>query len=496
MLKFEANQLNFYSQLYNKIPKNHILKQINSAISLSFVNELLKDSYCNNFGRPAKEPEMMMRILILQYLYNLSDERIMEELQVNLAYMWFIGVNPDSTLPHPSLLSKFRTTRLQDVSLDEVITEIIRQCIKKGIIKDTTGLSIDSTHVEANTVKKMPERIMKNLAKKIFKAMGKEEYQIPDYTQIEDKKEAKRVMKEYLEEVIEKADETAQDEVKEAKEVLDSELFIEQKGIRSLIDKDARIGHKSQTQDFFGYKMEYCQTSENELITAVTVKNGAYVDGTEFKKLYELSQKSGLKIDKFLGDKAYFKIKIIDRLEEDNVKAYIPVSACSYRVDEELYKYNKDSDQWFCIAGNETVRKINTDNRLVYVFERQKCRECPCRERCIGKSKQIGKRLKIGINAPKYYEYSQLNKSKEFKKEYKKRARIEGKNAEMKRFHGLVRAKGYGLRSMEIQAKLTAIAVNLKKIGRIFSSIFLKISYYLVKNKKSFRKFILNDFLM
>ena len=57
MLKSEAHQLNFLSVLYNKIPEKHILKRINSAISLSFINELLKDSYCSNFGRPAKEPD-------------------------------------------------------------------------------------------------------------------------------------------------------------------------------------------------------------------------------------------------------------------------------------------------------------------------------------------------------------------------------------------------------------------------------------------------------
>ena len=87
MLKSEVHQLNFMSILYNKIPENHILKLINSAISLSFVNDLLKDSYCSNFGRPAKEPEMMMRILMLQKLYNLSDENVMDELSVNLAYI-------------------------------------------------------------------------------------------------------------------------------------------------------------------------------------------------------------------------------------------------------------------------------------------------------------------------------------------------------------------------------------------------------------------------
>lgn len=499
MLKFEANQLNFYSQLYNMIPKNHILKQINSAISLSFVNELLKDSYCSHFGRPAKEPEMMMRILILQYLYNLSDERVIEELQVNLAYKWFIGVNPDSELPHPSLLSKFRTTRLQEVSLDEVITEIVRQCIEKGIIKDTTGLSIDATHIEANTVKKMPERIMKSLAKKIFKATGKENQEIPDYEQIEDPKEAKEVMKKFLENVIEETEDKELPEVKEAEEVLNSDLFIEQRGIRSLIDKDARVGHKSQTQNFFGFKMEFSQTTENELITAVNVEDGAYVDGSEFNKIYEQTIKSGLNIDEFYGDKAYFKIGIIDKLEEENIKAYIPVSACSYRVDEELYSYNKDSDQWFCINGNETVkRKECKDKRnkyLKYSFKRENCRNCPHRDICIGKRKEIAKQLKIGINAPKYYEYSQFNKTEEYLEKYKKRARIEGKNAEMKRFHGLARARGYGLESVATQAKLTAIAVNLKKIAKLFSlnnTYILKIFIIVRKKFSEYKKLIRN----
>ena len=480
MLKLEAHQLDFSSILYNKIPKNHILKLINSAISLNFVNEMLKDSYCSNFGRPAKEPEMMMRILILQKLYNLSDERVIEELSVNLAYMWFIGINPDDEIPHASLLSKFRTTRLKEVHLDEVITEIVRQCIEKKIIPDTTGISDDATHIEANTIKKTPERIMKHLARKIFKSIGKEDYEIPNYEQIEDHKETKKIMKEYLENVIEenKENENASKSVEEAKEILYSPLFIEQKGIRSLIDKDARVGHKTSTENFYGYKAEYCMTTDGEIITAVDVKNGANVDGQNFEELYNRTIKSGLKINKFYGDKAYFKINIIKKLEKEKIEIYIPTNPCTYRVDEELYKYNKDSDQWFCKNGNETVEvkqiTTNTGIQLKYKFKKEQCKLCPYRDECIGTKKVITKILKVGQNAPKYYEYNQFNKTEKFKQEYKKRARIEGKNAEMKRFHGLARANGYGLTAVSKQAKLTAIAVNLKKIAKLFSMNFNK----------------------
>ncbi len=290
-------QGSFYTGLYHIIPKDHILKRINAAISLSFINELLTDRYCKNFGRPAKEPEMMLRIQIIKYLYNLSDEQLIQELTVNLAYKWFIGLNPEDPLPETSLLAKFRTQRLKDISLDTIITEIIRQCIAKGIINSSSGIAIDTTHIEANTIKKVPERIMKQLAKNIFKAMEQEEYAIPDYTQIEDHVEAKQVMKDYLEDLIEQVEEDTSEAViqatEKAQEILASDLFIEQKGIRSLVDKDARVGYKSKTRSFYGYKAEICQTTDGSLITSVTVEPGSYVDGSNFKDHLEETIQAG-----------------------------------------------------------------------------------------------------------------------------------------------------------------------------------------------------------
>ena len=477
--KNEGKQLNFYSVLYQNIPENHILKTINSAISFEFINEMLKDSYSKNLGRPAKEPEMVAKLLILQELYGLSEIKVIEETQINLAYMWFIGINPGDKLPHPSLLSKFKELRLKDVTLDDILTEVVRQCVEKGIVKAEDGVSIDATHIAANTVKKVPERIMKILAKKIFKAMEQTDYEIPDYTQIEDHNEAKRVMKEYLEDVMDEADERAKDEVEKAKEIIESPLFIEQKGIRSTVDTDARVGYKTKTDSFFGYKAEFTMTTASQIITAVSVHNGAYVDGTDFDGLYELTKKAGIDVDAIFGDKAYFKKAILDILQRDGVKAYIPVSASSYHINEELYSYNKDSDQWFCVRGNMTIsKKLKTTNRkdrgettnYEYTFDKTGCIGCPLREECIKKANTKAKKLAVGTNASEYYEHSQWAKTDEFIEEYKKRASIESKNSELKRFHGLARAKGFGLRSVSIQAKLAALAVNLKRIATLVSS--------------------------
>ena len=137
MLKDKNMQLSFYSLLYFKIPENHTLKLIKDAVDFSFINQLLEDSYCKYYGRPAKEPELMIKLLVLQYLYNLSDVRVIEDASLNLAYMYFLDINPEEELPHPSLLAKFRVHKLQDVTLDEIIIEIVNQCVKKGIIKSS-----------------------------------------------------------------------------------------------------------------------------------------------------------------------------------------------------------------------------------------------------------------------------------------------------------------------------------------------------------------------
>jgi len=486
MLRNEMKQLTFYSSLYEKIPENHLLKRIEKSVDFSFINEMLSEQYCAHFGRPAKEPEMMLKLLFLQYLYQLSDVRVIEEASYNLAYLWFLGLNPEDKLPDASLLSKFRTQRISETTLDEMITEIVRQCVEKGIIKGD-GISIDTTHIEANTIKKVPERVMKHLAKRIFKALEKDTGEIPetvntnipDYKQIEDHKQAKAVMKEYLEEVISEAKEVSgeftQKAIDEAEEVLSDEKFILQKGQRSLSDKDARVGNKSKTSQFFGYKGEIVMTTDERIITAAEVHSGEYVDGKESKKLFEQTTASGMNVNEVFGDKAYFRKDILKHIEEMQAIGYIPVSASVYKIDEELFSYNKDSDQWFCCMGNHTVSKKRTkrmargkpEEIYSYLFKKEQCTDCPHRSECMGKSKNKARKLRVALSAPLFYEISQWQKQPEFKEKYKKRAAHEWKNGEMKRFHGMAKARGFGLRSVAIQVKLTAIAVNLKRIAAI-----------------------------
>ena len=487
MLRPNQSQTNFFSILYDRIPEDHLLKRIASAVDFSFINELVADSYCATFGRPAKEPELMAKLCILERLYNLSDVKVIEEANCNLAYLWFLGLNPDDPLPDPSLLAKFRTQRLKDISLDEILTEIVRQCVDKGIIKGTT-LAVDATHTEANCKKQVAERIMRHLAAKIFAALEADhggklpegtDTNILNYQDFENPKESKRIMKERLEKTIEAAKPHAglvtRKVIDEVEEILSDEKFVLQKGLRSLVDPDARVGYKSRTDSFFGYKSEYTMITEERIITAVDVHDGAYVDGTGFHELLERTEDAGVKVEAVTGDKAYFRKDILEELEQKKIESIIPVSAVVYHVNEDLFSYNKDSDEWFCRMGNRTVKKKQRLRKsqagepllyFTYTFDKEGCKDCPHREECMMRESG-GRRLIISENTPAYYQESQRQKKLEFKEKYKRRASQEWKNAEMKRFHGLARARGWGLRSVVFQAKFTAIAVNLKRIANL-----------------------------
>ncbi|KGP91094.1 transposase [Pontibacillus chungwhensis BH030062] len=485
----QNKQASLYSILYDKIPENHTLKRINEAIDFSFINDLLEDSYSKYYGRPAKEPELMVKLLVLQYLYDLSDERLIEEASLNLAYLYFLGINPEDELPDPSLLSKFRVHRLGDSLLDEILETINRQCVEKGIIK-CSGLTIDTTHTRAHTFQATPERVMKRLAKKIYRNLDEEngsipeelDQDIPNYKEIEDHREAKQTMKSHLEKTMKQVEEAVElknhpktkSVIENAKEILEDPKFLQSKGVRSIVDQEARVGHKSKTKRFFGYKTEYMMTTEERIITAVHVENGAYVDGKAFDELLDKTKKCGLTIKEFFGDKAYFRKPILESIESLGAIPYIPVSEMAYKIDEDRFSYNKDSDEWFCDQGNKTIRKDHKVRKcgkqsLKYYFERETCRSCPLRNECIT-ANTVAKIMEVGVNTPALYSYSQRQKSDEFKEKYRKRACQEWKNGEMKNFHGLDCARWYSRLSMSKQAKLTAIAVNLKRIGKILSS--------------------------
>jgi IS5 family transposase len=149
MLRAKSSQLSFYgSHIYDRvIPKDHFLKLLDKAIAFSFVNELCRGAYIPDFGRPAYKPEMMFKILFLQFLYDVSDRRIEEEVNFNLVLKWFVGLAIDESPPDSSSLTRFRD-RLGEERFAQIFNQIVELAREKGLVSDRLSI-VDSTDVKA-----------------------------------------------------------------------------------------------------------------------------------------------------------------------------------------------------------------------------------------------------------------------------------------------------------------------------------------------------------
>jgi len=149
MLKTKSSQISFYGDhIYDRvIPEDHFLKLLDRAVDFSFVDQLCRDAYNPDMGRPAYAPEMMFKILFLQFLYDISDRRIEEELNFNLVLKWFTGLAIDEYPPDATSLTRFRE-RLGVKRFTSIFNQIVSMAREKGLISNRLSI-VDSTHVKA-----------------------------------------------------------------------------------------------------------------------------------------------------------------------------------------------------------------------------------------------------------------------------------------------------------------------------------------------------------
>ena len=88
---------------------------------------------------------MMFKIMFLKRMYDMSDEVLVDNLGYNMAFKYFIGLDPEDNTIDPSLLTKFRKTRITEDILEEMQAETMRQAIEKGLVK-SRAIIVDSTH--------------------------------------------------------------------------------------------------------------------------------------------------------------------------------------------------------------------------------------------------------------------------------------------------------------------------------------------------------------
>lgn len=473
-------KLSLYSGLFDLIvPGDHLLRKIKEHVDFSFVNAMLRKQYCEKYGRPAKEPEMMFKLLFLKKIYDLSDERLIGSAQTDMAYKYFLDLDPEDELIDSSLLTKFRKTRITQDILEEMLRETIRQAAEKGLIK-TTAIIVDSTHTNAavrpKTVPQVLRELSKQLRREIYREMVELSEKFPEKpsvaAELADEIEYSRQLLESVKaEVLQSEKPALIDLYERIKELLDTDRIRE---IRSKNDEDARFGHKAADSTFFGFKNHLAMTEER-LIVGIEVTHGGEPDGKQLPTLLEKSINNGIEVKEIIGDMAYVSEKNLGVCEENGVtlfaKTNSAVASAAATPLDAGFSFNKDAGLLQCPAGELAMRvdkraAKNGNTYMGYVFSIVKCRKCPLRERCrVGSSK--ARCYSVTEPSEKNRDRLAFEASEAFRERMGVRHRIEEKNGEMKSVHGLDRADSVGLASMRLQTYFTAFVVNVKRIVKL-----------------------------
>lgn len=143
------------------MPKNHILRIIDKAIDFSFIYEEVKEMYSPlDSGRRGIDPVSLLKIVFIQYLFGIRSMRqTIKEIEVNVAYRWFIGYNLTEPIPHFSTFGKNYTRRFKGSDIFEnIFHRILKEITESGFI-DASAVFIDGTHIKANANRNKKEKI-------------------------------------------------------------------------------------------------------------------------------------------------------------------------------------------------------------------------------------------------------------------------------------------------------------------------------------------------
>ena len=136
------------------VPKEHLLRKIDKSINFSFIHDKVKGLYCADNGRPAVDPVVLFKMLFIGCMFGIrSEQQLIREIEVNVAYRWFLGFTLTDKIPHASTFSQNRRRRFNDSAVyQEIFDEIVLQTIKRKMVDGRT-LYTDSTHLKASANK-------------------------------------------------------------------------------------------------------------------------------------------------------------------------------------------------------------------------------------------------------------------------------------------------------------------------------------------------------
>src|ERR1700680_4214501 len=144
----------FYSfRLDEAVPDDHPVREIAAVLDLSWVHSELAPYY-PRLGRPSIDPLLMIRMLIIGYVFAIRSERALcREVRLNLAYRWFCGLGIEDRIPDHSAFSRARNERFRDSGIfRRVFEHVVGACIAAGLV-GREGFAVDASLIQADANK-------------------------------------------------------------------------------------------------------------------------------------------------------------------------------------------------------------------------------------------------------------------------------------------------------------------------------------------------------
>lgn len=438
-LERNQGQLFYAFDLDAAVPADHQVRAIDRVLDLSWAPRDLAPYYSHT-GRPSIDPVLLLRMLVLGYVFAIRSERALcREVQVNLAYRWFCGLSIEDRIPDHSAFTRARNERFRDGhAFRRVFERVVTLCIAAGFV-GAKGFAIDASLIaaDANACRSIP---------------GSE------WSHDIDPK-ATRAVADYLANLDDPAWGAASDVIPK---------FV------APADPAAQWTGALRDAAFFAYANNYLIDVEHGIIMDVEATRAirqAEVGATE-TMIERTELRFGIKPEWLVADTAYGSADNLGWLvEEKDIAPHIPVIDKSKRDDgtfsREDFVYDAERDCYVCPAGADlpTNGRLRDDSAYAYLASVNDCRTCPLKSQCCPRSPQ--RKITRSVHEAARDVARAIAKTEAYETSRRLRKKVEMLFAHLKRILRLDRLRLRGPGGAQFEFTMAATAQNLRRLARL-----------------------------
>lgn len=453
----------------NLVPQDHLLRKIEAILDSAYIRERMAEFYSKR-GRPAIDPVVLVKMELIAYLFGIrSDRRLIEEIQVNIAYRWFLGLSLTAPVPHFTTPGKNYARRWKDTGIfEELFDHVVMQAVKAGYI-DGQVLFTDSSHLKANANKRyIAKEGTKGVTAEMI-ARARERHLVARATEREQCDEAEDDILAAV-----NADRAARGLT--PLPAVAAEPDCDPDGVQvtaSLTDPEAAMLRREGKPDGFHYLQHRTVEGRHNFIVDVLVTSAGLTDGKVYPICLKRVERFCFEVKRVGLDAGYNTMYNLHLLFERGIQAAIAHRrhpAPEGLMGKWRFKYAPMEDVYLCPQKQRLQYATTTrDGYKVYRSDASICSQCPLLATCTRSAKQqkvihrhLYEDLRDEVRAFLKTDEGQYLTQR-------RRETVERSFADAKELHGLRYARYRGRKRVQHQCLMSALAQNLKKLALLES---------------------------